>query len=233
MSVTKKRQFTLIELLVVIAIIAILASMLLPALNKARAKAKLIACTSNMKQQSNALAFYLNDYNGEMWTRTTSEGADIPNSRRGSAYVFLLFPYFVQADTAGIVRGYEWPSLKLRKNAMVFHCPAEISLLYYRSYGGNYFVFEKLHYLGGAIKRIAKPSTKGLALDSYYSSFCPTGSYLDSQVKWNTYVSPGIDRHEGRQNVLFLDGHVEQINGYKWFNDSRLRPTFRDGFGYH
>ena len=78
----KKRKFTLIELLVVIAIIAILAAILLPALQAARERAKASGCISNLKQAGALSQQYMNDHRGFWYSGQPVEGA------RGTSWLF-------------------------------------------------------------------------------------------------------------------------------------------------
>ena len=84
----KRKSFTLIELLVVIAIIGILASMLLPALNKARASAIKSNCAGNLKQIGTALFLYAGD--NEYFPPAKQDGFDLPNL---NSWNWLTMPY--------------------------------------------------------------------------------------------------------------------------------------------
>jgi prepilin-type N-terminal cleavage/methylation domain-containing protein/prepilin-type processing-associated H-X9-DG protein len=180
------RRFTLIELLVVIAIIAILASMLLPALAKAREKARAISCMSNVKQMELAELMYV-DANNETVVFYKWRGCvnPIAASERWDA---LLLPFVSDANV------YKCPSastMALGIGVNVYHihaCPVIPSL-------GPCL----------AIAKITSPSQtmsvadSGIAADSgdVQCMVCQTGGYIP------------LDRHNGNVNLGFLDGHGE------------------------
>ncbi len=103
-----RNKFTLIELLVVISIIAILAGMLLPALNKARSRAQAIQCISQLKQIGVISLLYTDD-----------SGGFIPQTiyPTGHFWWVYLSPYLKKTTSAAI-------DLSERKH-MLFHCPAQ------------------------------------------------------------------------------------------------------------
>ena len=92
-SSINRKVFTLIELLVVMAIIAILAGMLLPALNKARDSARKINCAANLKQIGSAASMYINDYYGFVPAVQLDASADT-----------------VWSDKDGSIGRYLWPN---------------------------------------------------------------------------------------------------------------------------
>ncbi len=200
--------FTLIELLVVIAIIAILAAMLLPALNKARDKARQSNCINQQKQLGLASSLYAIDYDDYVIPICFVNSAP-------QAWYSKMLPYIMTGT----------PTEEFR----VFRCPAEAKDARLGAGGsswataGSIFQYWKVTYnysgyLGGVYDTVnsrpflkyaavKKPTVRGQISEMLNTDFDTTPLRRWYLYDWYNY---GISfSHNQRANVLMLDGHVE------------------------
>src|SRR4051794_38281179 len=117
--------FTLVELLVVIGIIALLVSILLPALNRARRQAATVQCSSNMRQLAQAMLMYIQDNKGVLPPATIPSGASSPLYPNGWWWATeLVRQKYVPVDTANVYRSPGSTTAdKVFDRSSPFRCP--------------------------------------------------------------------------------------------------------------
>ncbi|RKY23684.1 MAG: hypothetical protein DRP83_08830 [Planctomycetota bacterium] len=203
-----RNGFTLIELLVVIAIIALLVSILLPSLNKAKELAKAVVCMSTLRQIGNAMAAYQSDWDGLFPSGEENDPdgdgfgwAKYPTS---ASNWYKLLPEF--GDVSGTQALY-CPVDPRHPTAT----PAQQHSWGYVSYGINFY------YLNGTrVEDVGNPSETLCTADTSHAPLSGTslmGYYIAAARPDPAWPTATHFRHTDTGNVQWVDGHVTPVWG--------------------